>query len=282
MYVIAGPTASGKSGIAIHLAKRYNGEIINADSLQVYTDLKVLSARPDEREMADIKHHLYGYLDSNATCSVSEWLNKVQEILPTIEQPIFVGGTGFYINALTEGISPIPDVDPVIRQRVREMDMNEVVSLVKDCIAVDPQRLRRALEVQLTTGKPLSYFQKQPKVKYVEGDFQVFFLNPCRDILYQRCNQRFIQMIEQGAIEEVNHLLQKGASGGVLKAIGVTEITAYLKGKMSYEEMVLKAQQATRQYAKRQVTWFRHQLKEAIMLTAGDEKSLMDDLFRFL
>ncbi len=282
MYVIAGPTASGKSDLAVLLAQHLRGEVINADSLQVYADLQVLSARPQERDMHGVPHHLYGFMDAYSSCSVNDWLLQVRQKTETIKMPVFVGGTGMYISALIEGISPIPDIDPQIRERVRQMDMAQVCSLVQECSATDPQRLKRALEVQLTTGKPISYFQNLPKVKQVDADFQVIFVNPPRDILYDRCNRRFDKMIELGAIDEVKELIAKNASGGVLKAIGVSEIKAYLAGEFSLDIMRNKAMQATRHYAKRQLTWFRNQLKNPIVLSQTDVSSLFDELQNFL
>lgn len=279
-YIIAGPTASGKSKLAVRLAEYLHGEIINADSLQVYADLNILSARPNKTEMKEVKHHLYGYLDSFAISNVSDWLKQVQKIIKTIETPVFVGGTGLYINALIEGISAIPDVDPDVRQKVRQMHINEVKAMVQDCFATDSQRLRRALEVQLTTQKPLSYFQKQPRVKLISGKFQIFFLNPPRNVLYNRCDQRFINMIENGVVDEVKELLKKKATGGVLKAIGVKEIISYLNGSISFNEMIFKVQQETRHYAKRQVTWFRHQLKNAIELKQINEDVLLQEILK--
>ncbi len=260
IYVIVGPTASGKSGLALNLAKKINGCIVNADSMQIYKDLKILSARPDETDMNGIPHYLYGYLDAYQTNSVSDWLKRVVEKLKEVERPILVGGTGMYVNALINGLSPIPDVDPVIRETVRSMSIDDVKKQVKECSVIDPQRLRRALEIQLSTGKSLSYFQNLPKIKLLDANFNVFFVNPERDVLYHNCNQRLLQMINNGAIEEVRHLLNIQATGGVLKAIGVPEIIDYLSGKVSFERMVQQIQLSTRHYAKRQVTWFKNQL----------------------
>lgn len=260
IYVIVGPTASGKSGLALNLAKKINGCIVNADSMQIYKDLKILSARPDETDMNGIPHYLYGYLDAYQTNSVSDWLKRAVEKLKEVERPILVGGTGMYVSALINGLSPIPNVDPVIRETVRNMSIDDVKKQVKECSAIDPQRLRRALEIQLSTGKTLSYFQNLPKIKLLDANFDIFFVNPERDILYHNCNQRLVQMVNNGAIEEVRHLLNINATGGVVKAIGVPEIVEYLSGKNSFEKMVQQIQLSTRHYAKRQVTWFKNQL----------------------
>ncbi len=277
--VIIGPTASGKSSFALKIAQQTKGEIINADSLQVYKDLTVLSARPPLHEQQGINHHLYGYMDAYSTCSVADWLLQVKTVLKDIKNPIFVGGTGLYIKALTEGISPMPDIDEAIRKQVRELPIEDVQKLLIDCKAIDPQRQRRALEVQLSTGKPLSYFQQQPKTKIINKEFQIFFLNPPRDILYQRCNQRFLNMLDNGAIQEVIHLQKINASGGVKKAIGVLEISKWLTGEFSKEKMIETATKETRHYAKRQITWFKNQFSNAIVFKNDDETDILKRYF---
>ncbi len=198
----------------------------------------------------------------NEDSSIENQNDVADEKLKEVERPILVGGTGMYINALINGLSPIPDVDPVIRETVRSMSIDDVKKQVKECSVIDPQRLRRALEIQLSTGKSLSYFQNLPKIKLLDANFNVFFVNPERDVLYHNCNQRLLQMINNGAIEEVRHLLNIQATGGVLKAIGVPEIIDYLSGKVSFERMVQQIQLSTRHYAKRQVTWFKNQLPD--------------------
>ncbi len=265
--VIVGPTASGKSIFSLKVAKRIDGEIINADSLQVYKDLQILSARPSQIEQNGIPHHLYGYMTANETCSVMGWLNNVKNIINQIKNPIFIGGTGLYIKALTEGISPMPDIPEEIREKVRNMDIEEVKSKVKDSLATDPQRLRRALEVELSTGKPFSYFQSLEKIKIIDKEFKIFFLNPPRKLLYERCDNRFIQMLTQGAIEEVKHLIEIQATGGVTKAIGVKQITKWINGEISNKEMIEEACKETRHYAKRQITWFKNQFDNKITFT---------------
>ena len=265
--VVCGPTASGKSGLALQIAQKGQGSVINADAMQIYRDLTIVSARPTVEEMQGIPHLLYGYADAWTQGTVQDWLEKVVPVLNETENPVLVGGTGMYISSLVNGINEIPNVDENVRQSVRNMDIKEVRSLVRDCPFTDPQRLRRALEIQLTTEKPLTYFQNQPKKKLIKADFKVIFLNPPRDILYQRCELRFHQMIEQGGIEEVQKLLTLNPTGGVLKAIGVPEIKAYLEGALTKEEMIRQAILSTRHYAKRQITWFKHQIKSDIELS---------------
>lgn len=277
IIVIAGPTASGKSNLAIQTAAAINGTVVNADASQVYRDLTIISARPTIDEMQGIPHALYGYIDAWSQNTVHDWLRDITPVLNTTEHPVVVGGTGLYISALINGLHVIPDIDPDIRTKVRNMPLSEVQHLVKDCRFTDPQRLYRALEVLLSTGKPLSYFYEQPKKKIIDADFTVVFLNPDRQTLYNRCNIRFQQMIEQGGIEEVRNLLSLNPTGGVLKAIGVPEISDYIKGKKSYKNMIETATLSTRHYAKRQITWFRHQLSADITVSTPD-KDLIHDL----
>lgn len=258
VFVIGGPTASGKSSLAIRLAEALDGCVANGDAIQVYKDLQVLSARPSKEETRHIPHYLYGEVDAYTNFSVTDWLARIKEIVPNLKNPVIVGGTGLYLNALLEGISPIPDVDAEVRQKVRAMPLNEVKSLVKDCPYKDPQRLRRALEVQLSTGKTLASFYDLPKVRFLDADFCLIHILPPRDLVYENCEKRFHQMVDQGAIKEVQHLLDIKATGGVLKAIGVPEIQSFLKGEIAKTEMIDRAIIATRQYAKRQMTWFRH------------------------
>ena len=262
---IMGPTASGKSGLALRLAKDRNGTIINADSMQIYKDLTLISARPSLAEMEGIPHLLYGYLDAWTQGSVQDWLERVVPVLKETENPILVGGTGLYFSSLINGINEIPEVDETIRREVRQMPLEEVKKKVKECPFTDPQRLRRALEVQLSTGKPLAYFQSLPLKKVYPADFKTIFLNPPREKLYENCDIRFRQMIGQGGIEEVRHLMSLNPTGGVLKAIGVPEIISYLQGDISKEDMIEQAVLSTRHYAKRQITWFKHQIKADII-----------------
>ena len=261
IYVIVGTTASGKSNLAIKIAKSIGGEIVNADSIQVYKDIPLLTARPTETEQQGVPHHLYGYLDEHAICSAADWLEKAVLTLNNIDTPIVVGGTGLYIKALTEGLNDIPEVDPIIREQVRSMPIDEVKAKVLECSATDPQRLRRALEVQMTTGKPLRYFQSQPPIKKIHANFEILWVNRPREEIRTRCQSRFLQMLEQGAIKQVENLLSQNPTGGITKAIGFKEISAYLNGEISYEKMIDLAVIATCQYAKRQQTWFKHQLK---------------------
>lgn len=273
--IIVGATASGKTSFSLKVANEISAEIINADSLQVYKDLQILSARPSIQEQNNIPHYLYGYMDAYTVCSVADWLNDVKETIKKVENPIFVGGTGLYIKSLVDGISQMPDIPTEIRELVRNMPIEEVERKVKGCNATDPQRLRRAFEVQLATNKTIDYFQQQPKIKITNKEFQIFFLNPDRETLYNRCNQRFKTMLETGAIDEVKHLKKINATGGVLKAIGVREISKWLDGELSKEDLIRIATQETRHYAKRQITWFKNQFKNAVIFEPKDEIEIM-------
>lgn len=268
IIVIGGPTASGKTSLSLQIARDIHGQVVNADAIQVYKDLQILSARPSVEEQAEIPHYLFGYVDAWTTPSVQDWLKNVAEVLPELSAPVFVGGTGFYLDALVNGLSPIPDIPVEIRDKVRSMALSEVRSLVKEVKFFDPQRVRRALEVQLATGKPLTYFQQLPKKKVIRGDFQVIYLLPHRNLVYEQCEKRLIDMLQQGMIEEVQNLRNIHATGGVMHAIGVPEICQMLDGKITKKEMLQKVLLSTRHYAKRQMTWFRHQGQPDIILTS--------------
>ncbi|MBP5343506.1 MAG: tRNA (adenosine(37)-N6)-dimethylallyltransferase MiaA [Alphaproteobacteria bacterium] len=266
MIVIGGPTASGKTSLSIQIAKDVHGQVVNADAIQVYKDLQILSARPSEEEQAKIPHYLFGYMDAWTKSSVQDWLQKVSEVLPELTAPVFVGGTGFYLDALVNGLSPIPDVPTEIREKVRAMSLDEVKALVKEAQFSDPQRLRRALEIQLSTGKSLIYFQNLPKKHLVQGDFQVIYLLPPREQVYAQCEKRLITMLQAGMIEEVQHLRDIQATGGVMHAIGVPEVCRMLDGEITKKEMMQQILLSTRHYAKRQMTWFRHQGNPDVIL----------------
>ncbi|MDR2901872.1 MAG: tRNA (adenosine(37)-N6)-dimethylallyltransferase MiaA [Lactobacillales bacterium] len=267
VIVIAGPTAGGKSKIALDIAKREGRVLINADSMQVYRDLRVLTARPTIVEEAEAPHYLYGYLDAHAHSSMADWVVRAGDVIKNHDKSIVVGGTGMYLDALMNGISAIPDVPADIREKVRGMDMADVRAQVQECTAVDDQRLRRALEVQLATGRPLAYFQALPRQKVIEASWKTYLVMPPRDVLYQRINTRFEKMMASGAAEEVAALRMQNPTGGVTKAIGYFEIKEYLAGHMTKEAAAAKASQLSRNYAKRQMTWFRHQFQADHILT---------------
>jgi len=269
IYIVAGPTASGKSSLAVRLAQKLNSVVVNADSLQVYEDVPILTARPTESEMEGVPHLLYGYLDCHAHETAASWVDRAKKAVEAVDNPVFVGGTGLYLKILMEGFSPLPEISDEVRQSVRQMSRDELEKYVPDAPLTDPQRLMRAAEVLMQSGKPLSYFYDLPKEGGLPADYRVILLNPPRERLYLQCNYRFEQMMGQGALKQVLDLAQKNPKmdGGVFQALGVQELIGFLKQEMSLEEAVKKAQQRTRNYAKRQRTWFAHQIKPDIVLT---------------
>ncbi len=278
IYIVMGPTASGKSRFSLDLAHHLGGEIINADSMQVYEDVSLLTARPDPMEMEGIPHHLYGYLDSFSHCSFVEWSKKLKPLLETIHVPIIVGGTGLYLKNLINGYAPIPEIPPEIRSQVREMPLQELRRALPDFPFQDSQRLMRALEVFKATGKSISYWQQQPPLFIYKADFQTILIQPPRSELYTQCNYRLQHMIELGAFKQVLDLLKKNPlmSGGVFHVLGVHEFISCSKGEISFHTAFLKTLKSTRAYIKRQETWFRHQIKTDIRLNAPDLSHYLD------
>ena len=280
--LITGPTASGKSALALRCAAETGGVVVNADSMQVYDTLRVLTARPSEEEMAGIPHRLYGYVRATHSHSTGEWLRDVAELLPRLREegrmPIFVGGTGLYFKALTGGLSDMPeitdDVRSGLRQRLKEEGAEqlhaELTALDPDAAATlrpaDGQRIVRALEVLQATGRSILDYQAKPGPVVVnpERALKVVVL-PDRAMLHERINRRFEQMFDCGAVEEVEVLLALHPDPDVpaMKAIGVAQITAMLKGEMTAGEVIERTSALTRQYAKRQMTWFRNQMDES-------------------
>jgi tRNA dimethylallyltransferase len=274
LALIAGPTASGKSGLALALAERSGGVVVNADSAQVYRDLPILSAAPTAEERVRAEHRLYGFLDGAEACSAADWAERARTEIADIHSqrrlPILAGGTGLYLRTLLDGIAPVPPIDPQVRQEVREasVDRNRerLIELDPDAAErlkpADQTRIARALEVILSTGQSLAEWQR-----YREGgighdvDLVPLILIPPRDWLYARCDERFARMVEQGAIEEVKALLERKLDPDlpVMRGIGVRELADCLAGEASLDEAIAAGQQATRRYAKRQYTWFAHQ-----------------------
>jgi tRNA dimethylallyltransferase len=272
--LIAGPTASGKSALALALAEAGEGVIVNADSGQVYRDLPVLSAAPTPAELARAEHRLYGFLEGAIACSAADWAGAVRREIADIHAqarlPILVGGTGLYLRTLLDGIAPVPEIDPEVRRRVREASVEEnrtrLQQLDPEAAArlkpADRARIARALEVVLSTGRTLAQWQERREGGIIDAiALRPLILLPPRDWLYRRCDERFARMVEQGAVEEVQALLARNLDPDlpVMRGIGVREIAAFLRGEMSREEAIAAGQQSTRRYAKRQYTWFAHQ-----------------------
>ena len=287
VWLIAGPTASGKSGLALALAERTGGEIVNADSMQVYADLRVLSARPGGGDLARAPHHLYGVAEGAESWSVGRWVRAASEVLAEIagrgRQAIIVGGTGLYFRALTEGLSDIPPVPETERAAAEAAFLTEGEAAFRERLAgLDPaaaarieagdrQRLVRAMAVASATGRSLSDWQAGGAAP-VLGDWRGLVLEPPRETLYARCDARLGAMVAEGALGEVRGLLERGLDPAlpVMKALGVPEFSAHLRGETGLDAALAAARQSTRRYAKRQTTWFRNQTRDWPRLASAD------------
>lgn len=276
--LIHGPTASGKSAIAVELAKRLDGEVINADSMQVYQDLRILSARPDETEMAGVPHHLFGHVDAARRYSTGAWLEEASAALADLQRrgkvPVFVGGTGLYLLSLIEGLSEIPPVPEEVRADVRHILQAEgAPGLHARLAAIDPegaarlapndrQRLSRAYEVWLATGRSIRDFQgSRTRPPLAGGDWLGIALTPPRARLYSRIDRRFETMMMQGGMAEAEALVGRGLDPELpaMKAHGMPWLAAFLRGEMNAEAAAEQAKRDTRRYAKRQFTWIGRQ-----------------------
>lgn len=276
IVIISGPTASGKSDLAMHLADLRDIAIINADSLQIYSGLPILSSQPTLEEQKKVKHFLYSHFLPQENSSVALWLklvkSAVEKVLAEKKLPVIVGGSGMYISKLVEGISEIPETQDDLRSGVaalyeaigHEEFQKKLIDLGEEKI-LDKHRLIRAYEVLTQTGKSISYWQNQPQKKiFPDANFTHINLNPNREKLYENCNLRFEKMLESGAIEEVQKLMEQGIEDDkqITKTLGYYEICDLILGRISREEAIKIATQKTRNYAKRQLTWFRHQLPQ--------------------
>lgn len=281
VIVIAGPTASGKSGLGLTLAERLDGTIINVDSMQVYRDLHILTARPTAADEARVPHRLYGDRDATEAGSAAAWAARATAAIEAVaaagRRPIMVGGTGLYLKALMEGIAPIPEVPTEIRARAqaRRQDIgdvafhNELATRDPDIAARlhpgDSQRVLRAWAVIEATGRALSDWQRDP-APAPETQFRVIVVEPPREELYRNCDSRFLDMIEAGALDEVKALAERADAEAlppelpIFKALGYPPLRAYLRDETTLDEAIAASQQQTRNYAKRQSTWLRHQL----------------------
>lgn len=276
VIVIAGPTASGKTALSIKLAKKINGEIISADSMQIYKYMDIGTAKPNIEEQDGIKHHLLDFVDPNIRYSVADFKrdaeNAIEEILGKGKVPIVIGGTGLYIDSLVFGID-YPEID--FDEEYREELMNKATtdeglkSLYEEAKKIDEEavqkisendkkRITRILEIYHKTGKTKTELEIESRKNEVKYDYRVFAINMDREKLYDRINRRVDIMIEQGLIEEVKKLLEKyDEFPTAMQGLGYKEVVEYLDGKCSKEEMIEKIKQETRRYAKRQLTWFR-------------------------
>lgn len=271
--LIAGPTASGKSALALHLAQQRNGAVINADALQVYAPLRILSARPTPEEEALVPHRLYGHVAAEQPYSVAAWLAEARRELDAAWAqgllPIFTGGTGLYFRALERGLAPVPQIPPEVRNRWRVFagDLHAELGKRDPAMAArlgpaDIQRLTRALEVIDATGRSLLEWQRDGQTGSALNGVEVerIFLEVPREELHSRAEQRFDRMLAAGALEEARAMMHLDPSLPSMKAIGLPELIAHLKGELSLTEAVARAKAATRQYIKRQGTWWRGQM----------------------
>ena len=275
IILIYGPTSSGKSDFAIKLAKKINGEIINADSMQVYKELKILSARPFQKDYQKIKHHLYGFINVKKNFSTGDWLKLVNKKILILRSkkkvPILVGGTGLYFKALTDGLVSIPNIPTKLRNRVRTLHKkigpkNFFLKLIKSDPRVknrikltDTQRAIRAYEIKLFTKKSMYDWFKKTKSNYEKNEFYKIYIDFPRNELIQRISLRTKKMMKKGAITEVRKFvkLKVSKNKSVSKAIGIKEIKEYLNKKIKIDNVIDKISIKTRQYAKRQSTWGR-------------------------
>lgn len=274
--LIAGATASGKSALALEIARREGGVIINADSMQVYTELRVLTARPDAADEAAAPHRLYGHVPASRAYSVAQWLADIAAELRSAEArgqlPIVVGGTGLYFKALTEGLSPIPEIPSQIREywrtaavRTPPVELHRLLA-ARDAVTAasirpsDTQRLVRALEVLEATGRPLAEWQRIPGTPLLDADrCRRLVVGSDRATLYRRADDRFVRMVEAGAIDEVRALMALGLDPALpaMRAVGVAPLARHLAGEIGLAAAVEQGQRDTRNYIKRQLTWLR-------------------------
>jgi tRNA dimethylallyltransferase len=293
IILISGPTASGKSNFSIKLAKKINGEIINADSMQVYKELKILSARPNVKDYQKIKHHLYGFHSVKNNFSTGDWLKiaikKIKEVKKRKKTPIFVGGTGLYFKALTDGLVSIPNIPIRFRNKIRTLHKNlGQKKFYQKLIKLDPyskekinptdtQRSIRAYEVRQFTKKSLHNWFENTKSYFNKDDFFKIYIDYPREELIQRISKRAEQMIEMGAVNEVKRFikLKVRKDKSVNKAIGVHEIKEYLEKRKDISDVIEKISIKTRQYAKRQSTWARGNMMSWLKLPPQDLKKFL-------
>ena len=274
LVIIAGPTCVGKSLIAMELAKKINGVLINADSVQVYEDLKILSARPTEKDMHQVPHFLYGYVKSQINYSIADWLQQLHKVIENLKKikktAILVGGSGLYLNSVINGLAPIPRLKEEIKKEsllklneigidnFKEINFNiDPKFVTKNC---DKHRLLRSYGVFLQTNKNMTYWYKKTRQGAIKEKIYSFLINLERELIYRRCELRFDNMLKEGALEEVKkiHKSNIDRSLPVAKCLGVKWLLSYLDKKISFEEAVQLSKRDTRRYVKRQITWFCH------------------------
>lgn len=285
LAVVCGPTASGKSQFASALARQWNGVIINADALQVYRQLPIITASPTQEDRQLTKHFLYNHIDVWQDYSVARYISEVTQVLGSLngQNAIIVGGSGMYINSLIYGTHKLPSIDSDLRSNIRsEIELWGIANIYQKLQKVDSigasklnphdsKRVSRAYEVFLQTGRSISSFYSDENLYYPLDKYNIttFYLCPERNFLYQNCNKRFEQFVEMGAIDEAKKLLNNSSDFNITakKALGLQEIFNYLNGSLSLQEAICLAQQKTRNFAKRQITWFSNQLKDNHRIT---------------
>jgi tRNA dimethylallyltransferase len=301
VLVVAGPTCSGKSALALELAEAFGGTVINADSMQIYRELRILTARPSAADEARAPHRLYGAMSAAEVCSAARWrdlaLAAIVEARSEGRLPILCGGTGLYLKALLEGLSPLPDVPADVRKAVRERYAGaETAAIHAALAAVDPpaaarlratdrQRLLRALEVVEATGVSILDWQRHPPSGPPPSlAFTTILLLPPREAVYDACDARLRRMVADGALDEVGALRELGLDPAlpVMKALGVAELIACLDGRTDPEGAIAAAQQATRNYVKRQYTWFSRQIIADMIIKEIFSERLRNEIFSFI
>jgi len=301
VLIIAGPTAGGKSALALDVAEAFSGTVINADSMQVYRELRILTARPSRQDEARAPHKLFGVLSARERCSAGRWLKMARAEIEAARGagrlPVVVGGTGLYIKALTEGLAPVPDIPPDVRREVRDLHARLGGAAFRAELAcVDPraaarlspgdsQRLIRALEVFRLTGRPLGEWQRAEGVRApVAARFAVIAVVPPRERLYAAIEARFDAMMAAGALAESRALDALGLDPSLpaMKAVGVPELRRHLAGEISLAEAAEAAKRATRRFAKRQMTWLRHQIIADKSIYLQYSESLQPEIFSFI
>lgn len=301
VVIVAGPTGSGKSALALALAEKFGGTVINADSMQVYRDLRILTARPSEEDEARAPHRLYGVFDAAEHCSVARWCGMavaaVEEARSAGRLPIVCGGTGLYLKALTEGLSPMPDIPDDLRADLRERytdvdgaELHQALTEADPQSAAsipptDRQRMLRALEVWAATGRSLQDWQAVPPEPVLpKAAFHTILLLPPRQPLYDSCDQRLQGMIAAGALDEVRALKARNLDPELpaMKALGVDALMRHLDGALDLDTAVAAAQQATRRYVKRQFTWFTRQIIADMTIEKKYSEKLGEEIFSFV
>lgn len=304
IILVGGPTASGKSSLAVALAEEFRGTVINADSMQVYRDLSVLTARPGAAEEARAPHRLFGVLDAVETCSAARWCELANREIEAAQGdgrlPVLTGGTGLYFRALLEGLAPVPEIPAEIRQAARALhdelggaEFHAALAKLDPAAAArlpasDTQRLIRAYEVVVATGRSLADWQQGGPVSIRHSAAAVLLLPP-REALYAAIDRRVEAMVANDVLEEVRRLLARNLPPDLpaLKAVGVPEFARHIRGELSLAATVAAAQQATRRYAKRQMTWIRHQMPQperlpTLQIAAQFSESLLPEIFSFI